>query len=103
MKAAFNLANKGCLRSLSTSSAGFAGKALANKENKAPPHLPHKPKAGSLTVPVDPAAIPWVSTTAGPTDSYFPVRTTALNMMGGNNTIRRRQNQPAVYCAPVSD
>jgi hypothetical protein len=73
-------------------------------------------------VPADLTAILWVSTTVGPTDSGLLLsrenhssqtcctrapghkeEATALNMMGGSNTIRRRQNQPAVYCAPVSN
>jgi hypothetical protein len=128
MKTAFNLANKDRLRSLSTSSAGFAGKALATgfagkalayKENEAP-----TPAAQTKGVrpdgPGGPSRNPmgfyycWShglllsrenhsSQTCRTRAPGHKEEATALNMMGGNNTIRRRQNQPAVYCAPVSD
>jgi hypothetical protein len=114
MKDAFNLANKDRLRSLNSSSAGFAGKASSNKENQTPPHqLPPvtKPDGPGLGNPMG-FHYCWSHGLLISRDNHTSKNcrnrahghqeaATALNMMGGNNTIRRKTSQPAVFVTPT--
>lgn len=116
MKTAFNKANKDRLRSLNSSTAGFAGAAStnSNKENALPPHKlsGSKPDGPSPSNPMG-FHYCWThglfvskdnhnSKTCRTRAPNHQENATAFNMMGGNNIIRRKSNQPAIFVAPVT-
>jgi hypothetical protein len=114
MKVTFNLANKEHLWSLSSSAAGFAGRVINNKENRAPQINPAVPD-GPYSLAQNPLGFYYCwshglllscenhsSSTCCSCSPGHKEDATAHNMMGGNNTIRCRTNQPATYCAPCN-
>jgi hypothetical protein len=114
MKATFNLANKERLQSLSSSAAGFAGRVINNKENRPLQINPAVPD-GPYSLAQNPLGFYYCwshglllsrenhsSSTCCSRSPGHKEDATTRNMMGGNNTIRRRTNQPAIYCAPCN-
>jgi hypothetical protein len=106
MKATFNLANKERLPSLSSSTAGFAGHVTNNKENRPLQINPAIPD-GPYSHAQNPLGFYYcwshgLLLSRENHSSSTKEDATARNMMGGNNTIRRRTNQPAIYCAPCN-
>jgi hypothetical protein len=114
MKVSFNLANKECIRSLSSSAAGFAGRVITNKENRTPQINPAVPN-GPYSLAQNPMGFYYCwshrlllsrenhsSSTCRSRSPGHKEDATARNMVGGNNTIHCRTNQPAIYCAPCN-
>lgn len=116
MKSSFNQANRDRLRTLNSSTAGFAGKASTNKENTPPPQQPRltAPKSGASDSHPITTHYCWShglifgsrrglhnSQTCRTRAPGHREDATLTNMLGGNNTIARKASQPAVFVTPT--